>query len=76
MLNIELDEHLDSPQQKAAGNHRNGNGRKTVTMDDTTVEHSIARDRNGKFEPQLIDRYRRRFPGFDESIVAMSAEHA
>lgn len=33
----------------------------------------IPRDRAGTFDPQLIARYQRRFPGFDEKIVSMYA---
>ena len=31
----------------------------------------IPRDREGTFDPKLIARYQRRFPGFDEKIVSM-----
>jgi transposase-like protein len=34
---------------------------------------SIPRDRHGHFEPQLIEKYCRRFPGFDEKIIALYA---
>ncbi len=33
----------------------------------------IPRDRQGQFDPVLIGKYQRRFPGFDEKIVAMYA---
>ena len=33
----------------------------------------IPRDREGTFDPKLIARYQRRFPGFDEKIVSMYA---
>ncbi len=35
-------------------NHRNGSGRKRITIDDDMLELSIARDRNGIFDPVLI----------------------
>lgn len=34
---------------------------------------NIPRDRQGTFDPQLIAKYQRRFPGFDEKIVSMYA---
>ena len=34
---------------------------------------SVPRDRHGRFEPKLIEKYKRRFPGFDEKIVALYA---
>ncbi len=33
----------------------------------------IPRDREGTFDPKLIARCQRRFPGFDEKIVSMYA---
>jgi putative transposase len=34
---------------------------------------SAPRDHQGQFEPQLIEKYRRRFPGFDEKIISLYA---
>ena len=73
MLETEMDVHLDDPEQKAAGNHRNGRSPKTVTMDDDRVVLDIPRDRHGQFDPTLIPKYARRFPGFDEKIIALYA---
>ena len=44
ILDVEMDVHLESPAQKAAGNHRHGHGRKTVLSDDGAVELSVLRD--------------------------------
>ena len=71
MLETEMDVHLDDPEQQAAGNHRNGRSPKTVTMDDDRVVLDIPRDRHGQFDPTLIPKYARRFPGFDEKIIAL-----
>ncbi len=73
MLETEMDVHLDDPAQQAAGNHRNGRSSKTVTMDDDRVTLDIPRDRHGQFDPTLIPKYARRFPGFDEKIIALYA---
>ena len=78
MLNAELDEHLAAESAEAdsaagAANHRNGYGKKTVLTDTGKLELDIPRDRRGSFEPQLIAKYQRRFPGFDEKIVSMYA---
>ena len=32
---------------------------------------SVPRDRLSTFDPQLIAKYRRRLPGFDEKIVSL-----
>jgi len=37
------------------------------------IELSIPRDRHGRFDPVLIGKYRRRFGGFDEKIIALYA---
>jgi putative transposase len=79
ILNAEMDQHLaDSTQHEAAagqsaGNHRNGYSKKTVLTENAALQVSIPRDRQGSFEPQLIAKYQRRFPGFDEKIVSMYA---
>jgi hypothetical protein len=37
------------------------------------IDIKVPRDRGGTFDPKLIQRYQRRFPGFDEKIVSMYA---
>jgi putative transposase len=79
VLNAEMDQHLsDSTQDEVlegekAGNHRNGYSKKTVLTENEALELSIPRDRRGSFEPQLIAKYQRRFPGFDDKIISMYA---
>lgn len=73
MLNAEMDVHLDSETESEAGNHRNGTSAKTVLTPEGPLELSIPRDRHGRFDPALIGKYRRRFPGFDDKIIALYA---
>jgi len=73
MLNTEMDVHLDSEAEQATGNHRNGSSQKTVRSEDGELVLSIPRDRHGRFDPALIPKYRRRFPGFDQKIIALYA---
>jgi putative transposase len=79
MLNAEMDQHLEAEtttpgsEGDAGGNHRNGYSKKTVLTDTSQVELEIPRDRRGTFEPQLIAKYQRRFPGFDDKIISMYA---
>ncbi|MGH3157642.1 MAG: IS256 family transposase [Streptosporangiaceae bacterium] len=73
MLSAEMDAHLDQAEEQAAGNHRNGSSPKTVLTPDGEVTLSIPRDRHGRFDPVLIGKYQRRFPGFDDKIVSMYA---
>lgn len=70
-LNSEMDHHLSD--EETVGNSRNGYGRKTVLTDSGSLELSIPRDRQSSFDPQLLAKYQRRFPGFDEKIVSMYA---
>ena len=73
ILEAEMNHHLEQPEQQDAGNHRNGRSKKTVLTDSGAMPLAIPRDRKGQFEPQLIEKYRRRFPGFDEKIISMYA---
>ena len=73
MLQAEMDVHLGSEAEQASGNHRNGSSEKTVLSDDGALTLSIPRDRHGRFDPALIAKYKRRFPGFDEKIIALYA---
>src|ERR671920_1920402 len=70
-LNAEMDHHLN--QEREAGNTRNGYGRKSVLTDTGRIDLEIPRDRLATFDPQLIAKYQRRFPGFDEKLVSMYA---
>ena len=71
-LNAEMDHHL-AGAGAGDGNSRNGYGRKTVTTEGGKMELAIPRDRQASFDPQLIAKYQRRFPGFDEKIISMYA---
>ena len=70
-LNAEMDHHLTG--DGGAGNSRNGYGRKSVITDTGRIELEVPRDRQASFDPQLIAKYQRRFPGFDDKIVSMYA---
>jgi putative transposase len=71
VLGAEMDHHLGHDDQ--AGNSRNGYGRKTVLTDTGKIDIDVPRDRSGSFDPQLIAKYQRRFPGFDDKIISMYA---
>ena len=90
MLDTEMDVHLGrrsvgavasslvSPpptgEKKRSPNRRNGHSRKTVQGDLGEVTLATPRDRDGTFEPQLIEKHQRRVPGFDEKILALYAK--
>ncbi|MEJ1161444.1 IS256 family transposase [Prosthecomicrobium sp. N25] len=69
-LNAEMDHHLASGEN---GNARNGYGKKTVLTDSSRIELEVPRDWQATFDPQLIAKYQRRFPGFDDKIISMYA---
>jgi len=88
MLNSELDVHLGRKSAQTADetadepvvppavttNRRNGRSPKTVKGDLGKVTIDTPRDRNGTFEPKLIEKHQRRVPGFDEKILALYAK--
>ena len=73
ILDTEMDVHLDDERECSLGNHRNGHSQKTVLTENGSLALTIPRDRHGRFEPQLIEKYRRRFPDFDQKIIALYA---
>src|SRR5512147_1253520 len=72
-LNAEIDHHLETGQADGRPHSRNGYGQKMVLTDTGKIPLEVPRDRLSSFDPQLIAKYQRRFPGFDEKIVSMYA---
>lgn len=71
----ELTEHVGYEKHDAAGknsgNSRNGKSAKTLkgTFGELVLE--TPRDRNGSFEPQIIEKHQTRFTGFDANIISL-----
>ena len=78
MLESEMDEHLGydkhSPNGDLSGNSRNGYNKKTIQTQMGKSEIRIPRDRNGEFEPQLIEKYQNKSDGLENKIIAMYAK--
>ena len=76
-LQEELSEHLGYPAGQAppggVGNSRNGGTPKTLLTDQGPVRIDTPRDRNSRFEPQLVRKGQRRLEGLDEKIIALYA---
>lgn len=76
-LSAELDYHLAEekaePELDRPRNRRNGTSKKTVKGEFGEAEIGIPRDRNGAFEPQLIEKGQTRFTGFDGKILSLYA---
>ena len=70
-LDVEMDAHLE--HEPASGNHRSGHNRKRVLTDEGAMELEVPRDRAGRFEPRLVEKYCRRLPGFDDKVISMYA---
>ena len=73
MLSAELDDHLENEGAAGAINRRNGSSRKTMLTGTSKVTLDVPRDRSGTFDPNLITKYQRRFPDFDDKIISMYA---
>lgn len=74
MLAAELSHHLESEAaEQVSGNHRNGTSPKTVLTPNGALDLNIPRDRLATFEPQLVAKYQRRLPGFDDQVIGMYA---
>ena len=64
----------DTGPSKNKLNRRNGRSKKTVRNETGDLTIATPRDRDGTFEPRLIEKYQRRVPGFDEKILALYAK--
>ena len=73
----ELTEHVGYEKHDASGrnsgNSRNGTSAKTLKGNFGTVPIEVPRDRNGTFEPQIIEKHQTRFTGFDDKIISLYA---
>ncbi|NJL84868.1 MAG: hypothetical protein HC886_01030 [Leptolyngbyaceae cyanobacterium SM1_1_3] len=76
-LSAELDHHLSAEKAEtevySPKNRRNGTSKKTIKGEFGEAEIGIPRDRNGAFEPHLIEKGQTRFTGFDGKILALYA---
>ena len=77
MLVGELNHHLGYEKHEVSGygsgNSRNGTSRKTLKGDSGEMTIEVPRDRNGTFEPKLIEKHQTRFEGFDGKILSLYA---
>lgn len=76
-LKSELDTHLGyekhAKENKEIENSRNGYGKKTIKGEFGETEIDVPRDREGTFEPLLVQKRQTRFDSFDSKILAMYA---
>lgn len=86
MLDTEMDVHLGrrgstaeetsaaTKMKEGPPNRRNGRSKKTVQGELGEVTLSTPRDRDGTFEPVIVEKHQRRIPDFDEKILALYAK--
>ncbi len=75
ILEAEMDVHLGykkhSNDGDNSGNSRNGYSKKKILTHDQNVELNIPRDRNSEFEPEIVPKYAKRLPLFNEQIISL-----
>ena len=71
----EMTEHIGYEKHDAIGNNsgnsRNGKSAKTIKGTFGELALETPRDRNGTFEPQIIEKHQTRFTGFDANILSL-----
>ena len=74
-LEVEMTEHVGyEPHCEPPGgaaNQRNGAPPKTLICEHGKIEINAPRDRDGSFEPKIVQKRQRRFVGFDDKILAL-----
>jgi putative transposase len=78
MLEAEMDEHLGYEKHNNSGdlcgNSRNGYNKKTIISDYGESEIAIPRDRNGEFEPKVLEKRQTRTDEIEQKILSMYAK--
>lgn len=75
VLEAEMDAHLGYKKHSNvgdnSGNSRNGYSKKTVLTQAQEVELNIPRDRKSEFNPEIVPKYAKRLPLFNEQIISL-----
>lgn len=75
ILEAEMTHHLGYKKHAVSGNKsgnsRNGTSQKQVLLDNGKIHIEVPRDRNGEFEPQLIEKRRARLSGMEDVILSL-----
>ena len=76
-LTAEIDTHFQEQQteldQDKPKNRRNGHSQKKLKGEFGEIEISVPRDRQGEFEPVIVQKGQTRFNGFDDKILSLYA---
>ena len=75
-LEVEMDEHLGYKKHERSEikrNYRNGKTQKQISGELGEMTLAIPRDRESKFEPQIVKKGQKRLEGFDEKVLSLYA---
>ena len=76
-LQAEMTYHLGHEKHgrvaNASGNTRNGTSKKTLKGKNGSLPIAIPRDRDGSFEPRLVEKHQTHWQGLDDSIISLYA---
>ena len=76
-LEAEMTHHLGHEKHgrvgNTVGNTRNGTSKKTLKGKTGVVSIAVPRDRDGSFEPQLVEKHQTHWQGFDDQIISLYA---
>lgn len=73
-LDAEMTHHLGHEKNRPVtngGNTRNGFSQKTLKGEFGEMPIQVPRDRDGSFEPQLVEKHQTRWSGFDDKILSL-----
>ena len=77
ILEAELDVSLGYSKNRKGeietDNKRYGHSSKTVKSEYGEVEIDIPRDRNGEFEPQIVQKHQRNITGIEDQVISLYA---
>jgi len=76
MLEAEMDDHLgySKHEQSERGNNRNGHSVKRLRTSEEEISLATPRDRDGSFEPAIVQKHQTRMPAFNEKIISLYAK--
>lgn len=78
MLEAEMDDHLGYDKHSVLGNNSgnsgNGYNRKNIISDYGECEIAVPRDRNGEFEPRVLEKRQSRTDEIEQKIMGMYAK--
>lgn len=76
-LQAEMTHHLGHERHgkvvNTCGNTRNGTSKKTLKGKNGSMPIAVPRDRDGSFEPQLVEKNQTHWQGFDDMIISLYA---